>query len=240
MLALYSSHSSSFISSSLPLSLYLGPSGALTADCTSCDGGVCAGQKLRHRRRDSQEHGQRTFFSPCDAVWMKRLLPGLVCVCLRGNGGETKTSWEIFLYSPDRETKRWRDKIRMTKTKERERRSRAEIVRVRNNLFSLCAWLVGLLYLTPSPNTACLHRRKYRGEKKGSRLCWYPGGRPNWADVFPQLKKKFADVGKSETPASPFTVNRDQSLISYQYYSWAITCLLHWFISRLNHKLFAP
>lgn len=89
------------------------------------------------------------------------------------------------LYSPDRETKRWRDKIRVTKTKEK-RRSKAEIVRVRNNLFSLCAWLVGVLYLTLSSNIACLCRRKYR--KKISHLCWYLGGHPHWAAVFHSRK----------------------------------------------------
>lgn len=89
------------------------------------------------------------------------------------------------LYSPDRETKRWRDKIERPRQK-RERRSETEIARVRNNLFSLCAWLAGVLYLTPSPNTACLHAHKHR--KKSSHLYWYLGGRPHWAGVFHSQK----------------------------------------------------
>lgn len=57
------------------------------------------------------------------------------------------------LCSSDRETKkRWRDKMQWPRQK-----SETEIARVGNNLFSLCAWLAGVLYLAPSPNTACLH-----------------------------------------------------------------------------------
>lgn len=119
------------------------------------------------------------------------------------------------LYSPDRETKRWRDKIRVTKTKEK-RRSKAEIVRVRNNLFSLCAWLVGVLYLTLSPNIACLCRRKYRKKNLSSLLISRRTSTLSCRFSQPKtLIKMFSNVGKSETPALPFIVNGEKLLFGF-------------------------
>lgn len=167
--------SSSFIPSSLLLSLCLGPpvlweqrtvhppmedrvclGWSRDADKESCGDMACGHSSRRVMQREWNTSSSAGVRLECAAA-------------RRDDSGDTETSPEMCI----RQTKRWRDKIGQPRQK-REGRSRAEIVRVRNNLFSLCAWLVGVLYLTPSPNTASPCRQT---ERRTSRLCWDLRGR---------------------------------------------------------------
>lgn len=134
-------------------------SGVLTAtDCAPLFVRNWSADKEIHRNMAGRHSSRRVI----QYEWNTSSSAGCVCLeCVCENWQWRNKDLSRDLYSSDRETKRWRDKIERPRQK-RERRSKMEMERVRNNLFSLCAWLAGVLYLTPSPNTACLHRHKRR------------------------------------------------------------------------------